>query len=95
MIRNILRLMSRIVAFPFIVALAIYQRTLSPDHGLMRHAFPYGVCRHSPTCSAYAMEELRSNVLPVALINIAKRILTCHPWTPLSDERLKEMIDHR
>ncbi len=31
----------------------IYQKTLSPDHGPVRHLFPYGYCKFSPTCSVY------------------------------------------
>lgn len=69
-----------------------YQKTLSPDHGLLRHLFPYGYCRHEPTCSEYAIQKLQSEIYPVALLRIIKRILSCNPWTNLSDKKIETII---
>jgi len=32
-----------------ILGLRIYQLTLSPDHGPLKHLYTYGYCRHPPT----------------------------------------------
>lgn len=58
--------------------LAVYQRTLSPDHGFLKGAFPHGVCRYHPTCSQYMREAItRYGWLGVWMG--LKRISTCHP----------------
>ncbi|MEQ1849745.1 MAG: membrane protein insertion efficiency factor YidD [Candidatus Peribacteraceae bacterium] len=73
-------------------AVWLYRKTLSPDHGPLRHLFPYGFCRHHPTCSSYAMHQLRTKLLPDALASIAGRVARCTPWTKPSEERLREAV---
>ncbi len=75
-----------------VAAVNLYQVTLSPDHGPLRHLYPYGFCRHEPTCSEYAKDMLHKRSLPVALVLITRRILSCHPFTKLSDEKLRSVI---
>jgi putative component of membrane protein insertase Oxa1/YidC/SpoIIIJ protein YidD len=76
-----------------VLLLRLYQQTLSPDHGLVRHLYPHGFCRHSPTCSEFAIKELRTSLFPTACLRIAQRIFSCHPWKEPSDERLREIIE--
>lgn len=73
--------------------LKIYRLVLSPDHGLLRHVFPYGFCRHEPTCSSYAEIQLRTVLYPLAVFRIVRRILSCHPWTKLTDEKMRSVIE--
>ena len=40
---------------------------------------PRGVCRYTPSCSAYAGEALTTLPLHRAVIAIVKRLLRCHP----------------
>ena len=68
----------------FIFLLRMYQRTLSPDHGLFRARYPYGFCRHFPSCSSYAITALQKDSLPQALFSIVKRILHCNPFSPIT-----------
>lgn len=75
-----------------ILLVRLYQATLSPDHGPLRHLYPYGFCRHSPTCSEYAIHTLRSEPYFKALALITRRIISCNPWTKPSDERLREAV---
>ncbi|WP_104707018.1 membrane protein insertion efficiency factor YidD [Helicobacter bizzozeronii] len=44
-------------------------------------AFKPACCRYYPTCSAYALWLMHCESLPKALYKIAKRILSCHPYT--------------
>ncbi|MBP7113919.1 MAG: membrane protein insertion efficiency factor YidD [Candidatus Peribacteraceae bacterium] len=70
----------------------VYQYTLSPDHGPLRHLYPHGFCRHEPTCSQFAIETLRIRRYPVAIFLIIRRILSCNPWKTPDDERLRACI---
>ncbi|MBI2426263.1 MAG: membrane protein insertion efficiency factor YidD [Candidatus Kerfeldbacteria bacterium] len=38
--------------------LRVYQRTLSPDHGMVSALTPIRACRFEPTCSAYMIAAL-------------------------------------
>ncbi len=79
-------------AYALIGVVRIYQLTLSPDHGLARHFFRYGVCRHSPTCSQFAVEQLKAKPLPIALWRAFKRVLSCNPFTKPTENKLREVI---
>ncbi|MFA6038831.1 MAG: membrane protein insertion efficiency factor YidD [Candidatus Peribacteraceae bacterium] len=71
----------------------LYQGTLSPDHGPLRHLYPYGYCRHTPTCSAYAMEMLRKRGLVMGSLLSMRRLLTCHPWRKPDEAKMRELAE--
>lgn len=60
--------------------LRLYQRTISPDHGVLRHRFPYGFCRFYPTCSDYAYQAISRHGAGKGGLLAAQRLLRCHPW---------------
>ncbi len=62
-----------------ILLLKGYQRTLSPDHGLLRASFPHGVCRYHPTCSEYALQAIERHGTWRGSQLALKRISRCHP----------------
>ena len=41
---------------------------------------PYGVCRFTPTCSAYALEAVDKHGCAKGLFLATKRLLRCHPF---------------
>jgi putative component of membrane protein insertase Oxa1/YidC/SpoIIIJ protein YidD len=90
-IRNALVLVNRLAVMPLLAVITVYQFTLSPDHGLLRFFFRYGVCKHSPTCSQFAINILKKRFLPIALFLILKRVASCNPWAKSSDERLRSI----
>ena len=70
----------------------LYQATLSPDHGPLRHLHPYGFCRHEPTCSQYAKQVLRERGVIRGLVLTIRRLLTCTPWKKPSEERIRRAL---
>lgn len=61
-----------------------YQRTLSPDHGLLKHLYPYGYCRHYPTCSEYSKQAIeRFGFVKGVYLGIL-RIVRCNPFVESS-----------
>ncbi len=61
-------------------AIKIYQKTLSPDHSIVRFLFPAGVCRFKPTCSQYMAQALAKHGWYGLLLGLV-RIVRCHPGT--------------
>ena len=62
----------RILSFPFVILIKLYQVTLSPLLGPK--------CRFTPTCSQYAIEALKKHGVIKGLWLAIKRISKCHPW---------------
>ena len=60
--------------------IVLYQRTLSLDHGLFRGLYPYGYCRHFPTCSEYARQSILKYGVFRGVTKSGMRILHCHPF---------------
>lgn len=72
--------LSKILAWPLVVIILIYQKTLSPDHSWVKAFYPWGYCKFHPTCSQYAAIVLKTEGL-VGLPKILKRIASCNPWS--------------
>lgn len=88
-------LLNHILALPrnlIVRLITLYQQTLSPDHGPLRHLSPYGYCRHTPTCSAYAKEVIAKRGVLIGVLLSVKRILSCNPWTKPSEQKIKELL---
>ncbi len=70
--KNIINIILKILALPFIVLIRFYQLLISPMLPKM--------CRFTPTCSTYTLEALKKyGILKGGYLG-AKRILRCHPW---------------
>ncbi|HBR54250.1 MAG TPA: membrane protein insertion efficiency factor YidD [Flavobacteriaceae bacterium] len=64
--------MKKVLTFPFIFLIRVYQRAISP-------IFP-STCRYQPTCSHYGVEALQKHGLLKGGWLTLKRIGSCHPW---------------
>jgi putative membrane protein insertion efficiency factor len=62
----------KILSFPFILLIKIYQKIVSPILGPQ--------CRFTPTCSNYALEALKKYGVFKGTWLAIKRISKCHPW---------------
>ncbi|MAZ73857.1 MAG: membrane protein insertion efficiency factor YidD [Flavobacteriaceae bacterium] len=64
--------MKKILTYPFIFLIRVYQRAISP-------IFP-STCRYQPTCSHYGVEALQKHGLFKGGWLTIKRIGSCNPW---------------
>ena len=75
------------------MVIAIYQRTLSPDYGVMKMFYPYGFCPKHPTCSEYAKLSFARRGLCMGTLLTFIRLCRCSPFTRyLSDEKLLHVL---
>ncbi|MBU0981513.1 membrane protein insertion efficiency factor YidD [Patescibacteria group bacterium] len=58
-----------------------YQKTISPDHSWLRHRFPGGFCRFTPSCSAYSHTAIGRYGLIKGGLKGLWRIIRCNPWS--------------
>ena len=75
---EILTQISKLLALPLVALVAVYQKTLSPDHGPLSIFYPYGYCKFYPTCSEYARQVLLKQGI-AGLPKIIWRVLSCRP----------------
>lgn len=76
-----------------IAMIRAYQATLSPDHSPLKHLHPYGFCLHHPTCSEYAVEQLKKRGLIVGSILTITRVLSCNPFKAPTDAKLRVLAE--
>jgi len=62
---------SKILAYPFIFLIRIYQWVFSPYLGRQ--------CRFTPTCSEYGIEAFKKHGLWKGFYLTARRLLACRP----------------
>ncbi|HRY59967.1 MAG TPA: membrane protein insertion efficiency factor YidD [Patescibacteria group bacterium] len=72
-----------------IIAISVYQKTLSPDHGWLKHCFPQGYCRFYPTCSEYSKQAFEKYGFFKGFFLANWRILRCNPWSKGGIDELK------
>ncbi len=65
-------MINRIVIYPLILSIKIYQLFISPIIGQN--------CRYLPTCSEYTIECLKKFGIIKGIFLSFKRISKCHPW---------------
>ena len=67
----------------------LYQRILSPDHGLFRVMFPNGYCKFSPTCSQYSIQAVYKYGVIIGVPKALWRVMRCNPWNKGGDDPVK------
>lgn len=64
----------------FIYLIKLYQRTISPDHGVFSNG-KRKVCRYSPTCSEYMIQAITKYGIIKGGFKGIWRILRCNPFS--------------
>ncbi|MCB0482124.1 MAG: membrane protein insertion efficiency factor YidD [Flavobacteriales bacterium] len=67
-----MRFIQKLLSFPFLVLIKVYQLIISPYLGPN--------CRHIPTCSHYTAEAIKTYGPFKGIWLGLKRISKCHPW---------------
>ncbi len=75
-----MKIITKLIKQALLTLIRLYQRTLSPDHGVFSHKHPYGYCRFRPTCSQYAYEAIERHGVVRGGYKAAKRIIKCNPF---------------
>jgi putative membrane protein insertion efficiency factor len=78
------KLFSTIVRTPSVLAvfaIELYQKTISPDHGMFKARYPHGFCRFYPSCSQYGKEAIVKHGLIRGVVMGVWRVARCNPWT--------------
>jgi len=70
---NSMAIFRRIIGFPFIFLVKVYQWIISP-------LIPQS-CRYTPTCSNYTIEAIKIWGPFKGIYLGTKRIGSCHPWS--------------
>lgn len=58
----------------------IYQKTVSPDHGMFSRHVHTMKCRFYPSCSEYTHQAVEKYGILKGVMMGSKRVLRCHPW---------------
>ena len=59
----------------------LYQKTLSPDHGLLRYVFPNLGCKFYPSCSEFTKQAVNEHGVRAGVAMGAWRITRCNPFS--------------
>ncbi len=84
-----MKIIRKILIFPFIVLVRFYQVAISP--------YTPNSCRYSPTCSHYTVEALQKHGLFKGGWLSIKRITSCNPWggsgyDPVPEKKSKDKL---
>jgi putative membrane protein insertion efficiency factor len=73
--------LKKLTTLPFLLLIRLYQKTISPDHGLLKRFYKNGYCKYYPTCSEYGYQSIKKYGVLKGGFKAAYRILRCNPWS--------------
>ena len=77
--------LKKIVRFPFVAFVRVYQWMISP--------YLPSTCRYYPTCSNYAVEAFEKHGVRKGGVLVVKRVCSCHPWGGSGYDPVPETAD--
>jgi len=78
---KVLKFLWHLPRLTFAFFVSIYQKTLSPDHGLFKVFYPHGFCKYKPSCSEYSMQSFLKYGFVLGFLKSVWRFLRCNPWS--------------
>jgi uncharacterized protein len=91
-LKALLQTMQKVPAAVAILLIRVYQNTLSPDHGPLRHLYTYGYCRHEPTCSEFTKQQIQVHGFLVGIYKGIQQLLHCTPFNKPSTSAIQKAI---
>lgn len=85
--KKIFETLQKIVRLPFLLLIRLYQKTISPDHGLFKKLYPYGYCKYTPTCSEYGYQAIQKYGIIKGGFKAGYRIVRCNPWSKGGEDK--------
>ncbi|MFH1749771.1 MAG: membrane protein insertion efficiency factor YidD [bacterium] len=70
-------------------SIRLYQKTLSPDHGVMRKVLGERFCKFQPTCSEYTYQVINKHGFFKGSFMGLWRVLRCNPWNAGGKDSVK------
>lgn len=70
---------NNIIIRAIVASIIVYQKTISPDHGIAMYIVRTQRCKFFPSCSDYAIQSLRQYGLMRGIMLSVKRIARCNP----------------
>ncbi len=81
--------LKKILSRPLLIVIRGYQKTLSPDHGVVSALFPHGFCKYYPSCSEYAYEAISHKGVFYGSLLSFWRVLRCNPLSKGGIDKVK------
>lgn len=78
---SIINFLIKLPSLIVIKLINFYQLTLSPDHSWLKVKYPYGYCRHYPSCSEYSKQAITKHGLIKGGWFAVKRVAKCNSLT--------------
>ncbi|PWB38799.1 MAG: membrane protein insertion efficiency factor YidD [Parcubacteria group bacterium] len=78
--KKLLSKANKVLSWPILVLIRLYQHTLSPDTGWFKIYYPHGFCPYDPHCSEYSHQAFYKYGVFRGLYKSISRLLRCHPW---------------
>lgn len=85
-----MKTIKKIINWPFLALVRLYQKTLSLDHGPARALFPHGYCQFTPSCSQYMYEAIEKHGPLEGIILGTWRVARCNPWAKGGNDPVPE-----
>lgn len=79
MIKKLLQPINKIIDHIFVLFIWFYQKTLSPDKGILSFWLKGRVCAHEPHCSEYAVQHIKRYGWIRSLAPVTDRVFNCTP----------------
>ena len=80
-LRHIIKFFFFVPRYLAMFVIKIYQKTISPDHGMISFLFNNGYCRYCPSCSQYGYEVIKKKGIIIGVSRTIWRIMRCNPWS--------------